>query len=73
MKAIVLRGFCMQGAGDVYPGDVVEVPGWLYLAKLQSGHLAPCSDPAPEPDLVRVSDPVPQHRDPQKKGKRYGK
>lgn len=49
MKYIVLRGFCLGGGHDVYPGDVVDLDDKAATYHLARGRVKPTpSDTVPE-------------------------
>lgn len=44
MKVKAMRGFCIGGGRDVYPGDVFEAQDWQAREWLAMGHVVEVTD-----------------------------
>jgi len=58
MRVRVLRGFCLGGGRDAYPGDIVDMDEIGARQYIGTGKVAPVLE------AVQVSDEVPANREP---------
>lgn len=50
IKVRIMRGFCLGGGRDVFPGAVVELPENEARLRIVQGKAAPYELPDPEPE-----------------------